>query len=77
VYGRPLLPDLQHHLAARVPTRDPSQCLASVIQRLHRLDLGTQFACIDEPREFLQPLPAAVGRERFAGYATLQLGRST
>jgi hypothetical protein len=32
--------DLQHDLAARVPTRDPRQRFANLLQRQHRPDLA-------------------------------------
>ena len=46
-----------------------------MIQRQHRVDLWTQLASIDQAGDLLESLPAAVGRERFAGDATLQIGR--
>jgi hypothetical protein len=40
-------------------------------------DLGAQLARLDQPAERLQPLPVAVGAERFARDAPLQLGGRT
>jgi hypothetical protein len=40
----PLLSDFQHDFAASVPARDPRECLASMIEWQHRLDLWTQSA---------------------------------
>ena len=73
----PLLPDLQYDLAAGVPARDPGQRLAGLVQRQHLLDLGTQRAVVDQAAECLQPLPAAMGGERFAGDAPIQLSGRT
>ena len=60
-----------------MPARDPGQRLAGLVQRQHRLDLGTQRARVHKAAECIQPLPAAVGGERFAGDAPLQLGGRT
>ena len=79
VRSRP--PDKPHRYSPIASTILPRVCRLATrasasrasIQRQHRLDLWTQLAGIDQLREFLQPLPAAVGGERFAGDATLQL----
>jgi hypothetical protein len=59
----PLLPDLQHDLAAGVPARDPRQRLAGLVERQDRFDLRAEFAGIDQAAQLLELLPAAVGSE--------------
>jgi predicted O-methyltransferase YrrM len=69
----PLLPDLQHDLAAGVLVGDPAQRLARLLQRQHRRDLGAQRAGLDQAAQCLQPLAVDVGGERFARDAALEL----
>ena len=51
-----LLLGLERDLAARVSAGDLSQCLASLPQLHHRLDLGLYRARIDQAAQRLQPL---------------------
>ena len=45
----PLLPDLQHDLAAGVLVGDPGQRLARLLQRQHCLDLGAKCPASTRP----------------------------
>jgi hypothetical protein len=69
-----VLPDLQHDLAAGVPTSDPASASSALSSGSTASTWGCSRTGIDQGAHRLQPVPVDGGGERFARDAALQLG---